>query len=113
MTEASAIDRIWSDHAGFPLPGGRLFRRKPKFARERRRDGRAAAGIDARRGCRDERLLMGGRFPLTRPSAGCWFRKETIARARRNRRDAPIAVIGLMASHGIRDPSRTPVTSEA
>jgi len=29
MTEASAIDRIWSDHAGFPPPGGGLFRRKP------------------------------------------------------------------------------------
>jgi len=57
VTEATAIDRIWSDRAGFPPPGGR--RRKPNFARERGRDGRAAAGIDARRGCRDERLLRG------------------------------------------------------
>jgi len=61
VTEASAVDRIWSDHAGFPPPGERLFRRKPKFARGRGRDGRAAAGIDARRGCRDERLLRGTR----------------------------------------------------
>ena len=29
MTGASAIDRIWSDHAGFPPPGGGLFRREP------------------------------------------------------------------------------------
>ena len=37
-------------------------RRRPvqtQTTRERGRDGRAAAGIDARRGCRDERLLRG------------------------------------------------------
>ena len=33
------------------------------------------------------------RFPPTRLSAGCGFRKETIAGMRRNGRDAPIAVI--------------------
>jgi len=31
------------------------------------------------------------RFPPTRLSAGCGFRKETIAGIRRNGRDAPIA----------------------
>jgi hypothetical protein len=31
------------------------------------------------------------RFPPTRLSAGCGFRKETIAGMRRNGRDAPIA----------------------
>jgi len=33
------------------------------------------------------------RFPPTRLSAGCGFRKETIAAMRRNGRDAPKAVI--------------------
>jgi hypothetical protein len=33
------------------------------------------------------------RFPPTGLSAGCGFRKETIAGMRRNGRDAPIAVI--------------------
>jgi len=33
------------------------------------------------------------RFPLTRLSAGCGFRKETIAGMRRNGRDAPKAAI--------------------
>jgi hypothetical protein len=33
------------------------------------------------------------RFPPTRLSAGCGFRKETIAGMRRNGRDAPIRVI--------------------
>jgi hypothetical protein len=33
------------------------------------------------------------RFPPTRLSAGCGFRKETIAGMRRNGRDAPIPVI--------------------
>jgi hypothetical protein len=31
------------------------------------------------------------RFPQTRMSAGCGFRKETIVGMRRNGRDAPIA----------------------
>jgi hypothetical protein len=34
------------------------------------------------------------RFPPPRLSAGSGFRKETIARRHRNRRDAPIPVIG-------------------
>jgi hypothetical protein len=33
------------------------------------------------------------RFPPTRLSAGCGFRKETIAGMRRNGRDAPIPAI--------------------
>jgi hypothetical protein len=33
------------------------------------------------------------RFPPTRLSAGCGFRKETIAAIRRNGRDAPIPVV--------------------
>jgi len=33
------------------------------------------------------------RFPPTRLSAGCGFRKETIARIRRNGRDAPIPAV--------------------
>jgi hypothetical protein len=33
------------------------------------------------------------RFPPTRLSAGCGFRKETIAGMRRNGRDAPIAAV--------------------
>jgi len=37
------------------------------------------------------------RFPPTRLSAGCGFRKETIAGSRGNERDAPIAV--LLCSH--------------
>ena len=53
------------------------------------------------------------RFPLTRLDASCGFRKETIAGMRRNGRNAPIAVIDLMTSHGIRDASWTPVTSAA
>ena len=35
------------------------------------------------------------RFPLTRLTAGYGFRKETIARMRRNGRDAPLAAILL------------------
>jgi hypothetical protein len=35
------------------------------------------------------------RFPPTRLSAGCGFRKETIAGMRRNGRDAPIPVGSL------------------
>jgi hypothetical protein len=37
------------------------------------------------------------RFPPTRLSAGCGFRKETIAGMRRNGRDAPKAVIRATA----------------
>jgi hypothetical protein len=33
------------------------------------------------------------RFPQTRMSAGCGFRKETIVGMRRNGRDAPIPVV--------------------
>jgi hypothetical protein len=33
------------------------------------------------------------RFPPTRLSAGCGFRKEAIAEMRRNGRDAPTAVV--------------------
>jgi hypothetical protein len=33
------------------------------------------------------------RFPPTRLSAGCGFRKETIAGMRRNGRDAPIPAV--------------------
>jgi hypothetical protein len=33
------------------------------------------------------------RFPLTRLSVGCGFRKETIAGMRRNGRDAPIPAV--------------------
>ena len=36
---------------------------------------------------------MVGRFPPTRLSAGCGFRKETIAGMRRNGRDAPIPAV--------------------
>jgi hypothetical protein len=37
------------------------------------------------------------RFPPTRLSAGCGFRKETIAGMRRNGRDAPIPAIRATA----------------
>jgi hypothetical protein len=37
------------------------------------------------------------RFPPTRLSAGCEFRKETIGGIRRNGRDAPKAVVPLKA----------------
>ena len=36
------------------------------------------------------------RFPPTRLSAGCGFRKETIAGMRRNERDAPIPAVCLI-----------------
>jgi hypothetical protein len=38
------------------------------------------------------------RFPPTKLSAGCGFRKETIAGMRRNERDAPSTVIHTLAS---------------
>jgi hypothetical protein len=39
------------------------------------------------------------RFPQTRMSAGCGFRKETIAGMRRNGRDAPIPAVRGVASN--------------
>ena len=41
------------------------------------------------------------RFPPTRLSAGCGFRKETIAGMRRNGRDAPKAVILAVATERV------------
>jgi hypothetical protein len=38
------------------------------------------------------------RFPQTRMSAGCEFRKETIVGTRHNGRDAPIPAIDRVAS---------------
>src|SRR4029077_9041103 len=42
------------------------------------------------------------RFPPTRLSAGCGFRKETIAGMRRNGRDAPTADIRSARFHSLR-----------
>ena len=52
-------------------------------------------------------------FPPRRLNGRCPFSQPTSAGASGNGKDAPIAVIGLMASHGIRDLSRAPVTSAA
>jgi hypothetical protein len=41
------------------------------------------------------------RFPPTKLSAGCGFRKETIAGMRRNRRDAPKAALPALARAGL------------
>ncbi len=40
------------------------------------------------------------RFPPTRLSAGCGFRKETIAGMRRNGRDAPIPAVRRVERNG-------------
>ena len=39
------------------------------------------------------------RFPPTRLSAGCGFRKETLAGMRRKGRDAPIPDLALAGAH--------------
>jgi hypothetical protein len=44
------------------------------------------------------------RFPPTRLSGGCGFRKETIAGMRRNERDAPFADLADRAPHLFKDP---------
>jgi hypothetical protein len=44
------------------------------------------------------------RFPPTRLSAGCGFRKETIAGMRRNGRDTPIAVIWPTVGRWLKQP---------
>jgi hypothetical protein len=49
------------------------------------------------------------RFPPTRLSVGCGFRKETIAGMRRNGRDAPIPVVRVTTMEPRQStPKRTP-----
>jgi hypothetical protein len=85
-----------------------------RFSAVQSSDEISALTLLGRPGSRQAMAAMGHEappFPPTRLSAGCGFRKETIAGMRRNGRDAPIPVVGVAVAWRVRSTGTGPSPS--